>query len=251
MLKTNILSIPLTLLTKEDILEQIKKGKRENGDFLHIISVNPENLVIARKDDSFRNVVVTTQSHIPDGMGVVAAVRILTGKHISRLTGVDLMKTLLEASAEYSLRVLLIGGKANLAEYVSKCYNSRFPSLNIAGIQGISNIAKPTGSEEKAIFRIVSTTRPHLVFVSFGSPQQELWIDKHKHEFGGAMVMGVGGAFDFLGNRITRAPNIIQNTGLEWLYRLLREPWRIVRQTRLIVFLTLVIKERINKWLSF
>ena len=174
MLKISLFSLPLTLLSEDDILEQIKKGDRKNPNFLHIISLNPENIVLALKRQDFGKVVRETQSHIPDGMGVVTAVRILTGKRIVRLTGVDLMKRLLEASAGYSLRVLLIGGKANLAESLSKCYKERFPSLEIAGIQGIADISFPKKEEETEIFRIVATTRPHLIFVSFGSPQQEL-----------------------------------------------------------------------------
>jgi N-acetylglucosaminyldiphosphoundecaprenol N-acetyl-beta-D-mannosaminyltransferase len=248
MLKTNILSLPLTLLAKEDILEQIKKGERKKTDFLHILSINPENVIIALERKEFKRVVVETQSHIPDGIGVVLAVRLLMGRRITRLTGIDMMETLLEAGAEYSLRVVLIGGKTNLADDVSKCYKKRFPSLNIAGTQGILDISRPTREEEKAIFRIVSITRPHLIFVSFGSPQQELWIDRHKNDFEGAVVMGVGGAFDFIAGEVPRASAFFRKTGLEWLYRLVKEPRRAFRQLRLVKFMFLVFGAKLKQW---
>ncbi len=78
--------------------------------------------------------------------------------------------------------------------------------------------------------------KPHLVFVAFGSPWQELWIERHRNQFQNCVVMGVGGAFDFLGGKVPRAPVIIRRLGFEWLFRLIVQPWRLRRQLRLVRF---------------
>lgn len=250
MLKTELLGIPLNLASEAEILEQIKKGASQKTEFSQIVSINPENMITILENEKFKDVVVSSQSHIPDGMGVVRALQLLSGVSVNRLTGADLMETVLSRAEEYSLRVILIGGKENLANYIAECYGKRFPRLDIRGFQGISDIRNPKKEEEKAIFHIVATVRPHIVFVSFGSPAQELWIHKHKKEFSGSIVMGVGGAFDFISGNIPRAPILMRRFGLEWLFRLLIQPWRIKRQVRLLKFAVLVIRERLTRWRS-
>lgn len=234
----------------DEILEQIKKGGAGNGNFCHIISINTENFVTILHQEKFREVVVKAQFHIPDGVGITWAAQFLHKAPISRLSGVDVMKKVLEQSSRYSLRVLLIGGKANLADYISKCYVRAYPELKIVGIQGILDISNPQKTEESAIFHIVATTRPHIVFVSFGSPAQELWIERHRSEWGDAVVMGVGGAFDLIAGTLPRAPQFIQSIGLEWLFRLIQQPWRIFRQVKLIEFVIIIMKAKIQKWFS-
>ena len=97
------------------------------------------------------------------------------------------------------------------------------------------------------ISSIVVGYKPHFVFVAFGSPDQELWIGRHKKILSGRVVIGVGGAFDYLSNNIKRAPVVIQKIGMEWLYRLVIQPWRWKRQLKLIKFVWLVIRQKWNR----
>jgi len=145
------------------------------------------------------------------------------------------------------LRVLLIGGKANLALELADCYQREFFETKFKGIEGIKDLKNPTDKEEEDTLSIVRRYKPQLIFVAFGSPDQELWIERHKNEFSGSVVMGVGGAFDYLSENINRAPKFVRKLGLEWLFRLVNQPWRWKRQCRLLKFIELVFKEKWTK----
>ncbi|KXK11237.1 MAG: putative N-acetylmannosaminyltransferase [Microgenomates bacterium OLB23] len=166
----------------------------------------------------------------------------------ARIQGVDLMEKLLEVASSGRLRALLIGGAPKIAERVVECQKRAYPRLEIQGMQGIQDVRSPSEAEEKEIFKIVAATKPHLVFVAFGSPYQELWIDAHKKQFEGSVVMGVGGAFDFLSGNVPRAPKALRALGLEWLFRLIVQPWRIKRQLSVFSFFAAVVKEHIAKY---
>ena len=165
-----------------------------------------------------------------------------------RYPGVDLMHDLLELAVKIRLRVLLIGGKEKLADRIANCYNTRSGNLNFKGLVGIKNIKKLNKDEEDRIFSIVADFKPNLVFVAFGSPAQELWIERHKDKFTHCVCMGVGGGFDFISGDIARAPWWVRRMGFEWLYRLLKQPWRFRRQLELIRFLILVCRQKIDLW---
>lgn len=243
-----ILGVKVENQSKSDILEKINKYLKNPKGFFHIVSVNPENITIASKLNKFKEVVNTAQIRIIDGVGVVLAARMLGFTAGPRLTGVDLMERLMFTASNRPLRVLLIGGKGNLAEELADCYNKLQSKANFKGFEGIKDIQNPDANEEKTLISIVADYKPHLMFVSFGSPFQELWIYKNRSYFNGIVCMGVGGAFDFLAGTVRRAPKIIRSIGLEWLYRLITQPWRLKRQVlRLPYFLLLVFKERLAR----
>ena len=244
MKESKILGINIAPQSKSSILEKILLYIRKPTGFYHIISLNPENLVVATEDDSFKRVIETAQIKIVDGVGIVLAGRWLGIEAGERVTGVGLMEDLLKMASDRRLRVLMIGGKENLALRLAQCYSDRFPEAMFKGIQGIEDVKKPEVDEEDKIFTIVTAYKPHLVFVAFGSPMQELWIERHKNEFANCVVMGVGGAFDYLSSNINRPPILIQKLGLEWLSRLLKQPWRWRRQLRLFKFIRLVLQEK-------
>jgi N-acetylglucosaminyldiphosphoundecaprenol N-acetyl-beta-D-mannosaminyltransferase len=238
-----ILGIKIFTQDKKDTLEKIKKYIEKTKKFCHIVSLNPENLVIAKENDKFKKVIETAQIQIIDGVGIILAGRLLGVEVCERYPGVDLMKDLLTLSSKMRLRVLFIGGKSNLAEKLVNCYQKKYPKSKFFGLEGISDIKNPKKEEEEKIFSISADYKPHLVLVAFGSPDQELWIDRHKKEFKNCVVMGVGGAFDFLGGVVPRAPVFLRMIGLEWLFRLIVQPWRWRRQLRLVRFCWLTVRE--------
>lgn len=239
-----ILRITITSESKSSILEKILLYIGKPTGIFHIVSLNPENLIIATEDDSFKRIIKTAQMKIVDGVGIVLAGRWLGIEVGERVTGVGLMEDMVKMASDRRLRVLMIGGKENLALWLSECYSERFSEAKFKGIQGIKNIQKPEVDEEDKIFTIVTAYKPHLIFVAFGSPNQEFWIERHKKEFDKCVVMGVGGAFDYLSSNINRPSVFIQKFGLEWLFRLLRQPWRWRRQLRLFKFIKLVLQEK-------
>ncbi len=247
MKQNKILGITVISESKSTILEKIIKYIDRPAGFFHIVSLNPENLVIVTENRLFRKIVETAQMTIIDGIGIVLAGRWLGVEVGERVTGVGLMEDLLKVASDRRLRVLMIGGNENLALRLAQCYRDQFPEAKFKGLQGIEDIKNIKKEEETKIFSIVATYKPQLVFLAFGSPDQELWLDSHRKELAGCVVMGVGGAFDYLSGNIKRAPEFIRKLGLEWLFRLINQPWRWRRQSRLIKFIGLVIKE---KWIK-
>jgi N-acetylglucosaminyldiphosphoundecaprenol N-acetyl-beta-D-mannosaminyltransferase len=240
MKENKILGISISPQSKSNVLEKILLYIDRPTGFFHIVSLNPENMVITTENDSFKKVVEAAQIKIIDGIGVVIAARWLGVQIGERVTGVGLMEDLIKMASDRRLRVLMIGGKEYLALKLSECYKEQFPEAKFKGLQGMENINNPKEAEEDKISSIVADYKPHLVFVAFGSPDQELWIARHKNAFTNCVVMGVGGVFDYLSGNVARAPIFIQKIGLEWLFRLFYQPWRWRRQMRLIKFLRLI-----------
>lgn len=236
-----MLGITMTAESKSSILDKILLYIGKPTGFLHIVSLNTENMVLTTENELFKKVVETAQIKIVDGVGIVLAGRWLNIDVGERVTGVGLMEELIKISSERRLRVLMIGGKEKLALELAKCYGALFPEAKFKGIQGIVDILNPSKDEEDGVFSIVAAYKPHFVFVAFGSPYQELWIDSHKKKFNNCVVMGVGGSFDYLSGKVIRPPVIIQKIGLEWLFRLLQQPWRWRRQLRILEFLRLIL----------
>ena len=247
MKKNKILDIMINSESKTSILEKILLYINKPTGFFHIVSLNPENLVVSTENESFKRVVETAQIKIVDGIGVVLAGRWLGVEVGERVTGVGLMEDLLKMASDKRLRVLMIGGKKNLALRLAQCYIDQFPEAKFFGLKGIEDIKNPRKAEEDKIFSIVATYKPQLVFVAFGSPDQELWIERHKKKFTNCVVMGVGGAFDYLSGNVVRSSVFIQKIGGEWLYRLVIQPWRWKRQLRLLKFVWLIIKQKLKK----
>ncbi len=250
MQSTSIFKIISQTDDRANILEKIKKYTTNHKGFLHflhIVSLNPENLVMASQDNDFAEVIREAQIKIVDGVGVVWAARTLGIRVGERITGVDLMKDMLKVADDLRLRVLLIGGSPNLALNLADCYTRAYPEAKFMGAEGIKNIQKPSSDEELQLFSIVSDYKPHLLFVSFGSPEQELWLYRHKDKLKGMVCMGVGGAFDYEAGSVMRAPHLLRSLGLEWLFRLAIQPWRWRRQLKLIEFIRLVIKVKFTK----
>lgn len=242
--QNKLLGITIERESMQSILEKIKKYIIQPSDFFHIVSLNPENLVIVQGNREFKKVIETAQIRLIDGVGIVLASKLLGIEVGERVPGVRLMEEVMKLADRISSTVLLIGGKPNLALKLAECYQKKYLKAKIAGIQGIQNIKNPTTNEENAIFDIVSSMKPNIIVVAFGSPEQELWLARHSNELKGIVCMGVGGAFDYLSGQIIRAPKFLQKIGLEWLFRLVIQPWRWRRQLRLIKFLLLIMKEK-------
>jgi N-acetylglucosaminyldiphosphoundecaprenol N-acetyl-beta-D-mannosaminyltransferase len=246
MTSNQLLEITVPTQSRSIILEEIKKYIRQSTDFCHVVSLNPENLIIAQKDRLFKKVIQTAQIKIIDGIGIVLAARMLGIPIGERISGVEVMKNLITCAGKGSLTVLLVGGRGDLALKLSKCYQEKFPEAKFIGSEGFKNIRKPTKREEEKILSIVRSIKPNLIFAAYGSPWQELWIERHKRKFKGIVVMGVGQGFDVEGGVARRAPVWVQRLGFEWLFRLVTQPWRWRRQLKLIEFMWLVMKQKFS-----
>lgn len=245
----SLLQIPIDPLSMDDVLDKIKLHLSSPPQFVHIVSINPENIIIAQQNTQFKVVCQNADLALTDGIGVLFGARLLGFSVPQRVQGSVLLPHLLDLAGAMSLRVVLIGSRANLAEKISKCYSRSYPKAMFIGIQGYTNSLQPTKKEDEDIELIVRRMRPHFVFVALGSPVQEIWIDTHKECLRESICMGVGGSFDYLSGATQKPPHLMRIMGLEWLYRLVNQPWRIQRQAkRLPIFIGLILKEWIGRY---
>jgi N-acetylglucosaminyldiphosphoundecaprenol N-acetyl-beta-D-mannosaminyltransferase len=201
-----------------------------------IVTLNPEIVMMARTNAALRSVIAEAGLVVPDGIGVVWAAGLR-----SRVAGVDLLLALAEIAATRGYRLFLLGAAPGVAVAAAEALRKRFPSLAIAGIYP----GAPNPAEREAITARIRAARADVVFVAFGAPAQELWIADARGALGAAVAIGIGGALDFVAGRQPRAPEWMRQRGLEWLFRLLRQPWRWRRMLALPRFAAAVLWRRL------
>lgn len=220
-----------------------------NGDATHVVvTPNPEILVRARNDARFAQYLNAADFALPDGFGTVLLARIFKST-IRRWPGIDAALLLLEEAQVRNLRVLLLGGFDGIAARAAQNFTERFPGLHVSAIgDGVffSNDGVVVDGDEAAILAAIRALDPHVVLVGLGAPKQEAWIVRYRDAFPSVRVMmAVGGAFDVWGGRVRRAPHIFRMLGMEWIWRLMREPRRFSRIFRAtILFPWYVLRER-------
>jgi N-acetylglucosaminyldiphosphoundecaprenol N-acetyl-beta-D-mannosaminyltransferase len=234
---------------KFELLKFLENHLKTRKTTFSVFTPNPEQLVLAEHDESFNQVLKSADLLIPDGMGLVWASRILTSdenqKIKERIAGRAVVTDLLQISKNKNLSVLVIGGRN-----YSKTGKLEINGLEIDWLKGYANVAQKKEAEEKIIQKKIKELKPKMVFVAFGAPEQEKWINEHKELLKKSdvrLVMAVGGSFDYLLGKVPTPPAIVGNLGLEWLFRLIFQPWRWRRQLRLIEFVGLIANMKLNK----
>jgi N-acetylglucosaminyldiphosphoundecaprenol N-acetyl-beta-D-mannosaminyltransferase len=219
-----------------------------SGSVHHVVTVNPEFVMAARRDATFARVLAAADLATADGVGIVLAGRVLGVPVESRVTGVELTEGL-AALRHPQARLFLLGAGPDVAAEAGDRLRERFPGVEIVGTL--------SGSPDDAAFaeieRHLEATQPTVLLVAFGHPRQDLWIAQHRDALarhGILVAIGVGGTFDYLSGRVPRAPRWLRRVGLEWLYRLARQPWRWRRQLALPHFVLLVARERAARALA-
>lgn len=249
--------------SKVQLLEIIQKSLKSQKGTLTIFTPNPEQIMLARDNKEFASYLGFADILIPDGIGLKLASRLQSWKKkqttvAERITGVDLATDLLDlaikdASSESGVakkqkyRLMLVGGRA----YAPESSQKKIGKLDVRGVTikwtpGYRQVAKPSINEEKLLIRQLKEERPDILFVAFGAPHQERWVVEHSEllkKSGIKVVLVVGGAFDVITGKLKRAPSIMRKLGLEWLFRLIQQPWRAKRQLVLVPFAFLVLKE--------
>jgi N-acetylglucosaminyldiphosphoundecaprenol N-acetyl-beta-D-mannosaminyltransferase len=165
----------------------------------------------------------------PDGMPVVWALRLLGEHSVGRVYGPDLMLALSELSAQLRYPNYYVGGSPGVAEDLATALQKRFPGLVVAGTFS-PPFRELTASEEDAMIADINQSGARLVWFGLGSPKQDLWMARCRGRLPNKVLLGVGAAFDFLSGRRIQAPKWMQGSGLEWAFRLAREPRRLWRR---------------------
>ena len=237
-----LLGVRVDDVTYEEALAIIEGFIRE-GTPHQVVTVNPEFVMAARRDEEFRRILNAANLALPDGIGLVWASRLLGRPLRERVAGSDLVPMIATLAAERGYRLFLLGAAEGVAAEAARRLREQNPGLVVAGTYAGS----PAVEEEEEIVALVRAAAPHVLFVAYGAPQQDKWIARNLERLGVPVCMGVGGAFDFIAGVAKRAPLWVQRLGLEWLHRLLHQPWRWRRQLALVKFAGLVLRERLTK----
>jgi N-acetylglucosaminyldiphosphoundecaprenol N-acetyl-beta-D-mannosaminyltransferase len=234
--RVEILGCKLDVLDAGEAAARIMAFARE-GTGAQVVTLGTEMVVHAQKDERFRDVVNASALSLCDTVGVLSVAR-RRGAHLhDRVTGIELVERLCREAAREGLSVYFLGGAEGAAADAAAIMEARFPGLIVAGTRN-GFFGDP---EIGGIVEEIRQSHANLLFVGLGSPRQELWLAEHLRGTGAGAAIGVGGSFDVLGGRATRAPRFMRRFGLEWLYRLIKEPHRWRRQLALPYFVWLVV----------
>lgn len=207
----------------------------------HVVTLNVEMLVAAHDDPAFTRVLNAADLNVADSVGVLLAAHLLGQPLRERVTGSDGIHRLAAHCARQGYRPFFLGAAPDVAEIVASRLSQANPGLQVAGAYAGS----PRPEDEDAIIAKVQAAAPDLLLVAYGVPAEEKWIARNQHRLGVPVMIGVGGAFDFVAGVTTRAPVWMRRLGLEWFFRLLQEPWRWRRQLALPRFAALAVKQRL------
>ncbi len=233
-----ILGVPIHDVTMNETLDLIGRFIVEGGPH-QICTVNPEFIMAAQYDDEFMRVLNRATLNIPDGVGVLWAARRMGHRLRERVGGSDLVGHIAARAAVTGWRIFLLGAAAGVAEQAAIRWRSMYPGVNIVGTWA----GAPVIEQEAEIIDRITSVAPDILMVAYGAPKQDKWIARNLVSLGVQVAMGIGGSLDFIVGTQKRAPKWMQRVGLEWLYRLIREPWRWRRQSALPKFVWRMLNE--------
>ena len=233
-----ILGVRVDAVTFDGLLERIAGWIAEGGPH-QVCTVNPEFVMAARRNSQFAAVLEAADLRIPDGVGLLWAANRQGRPLPERVTGSDGVPLIAQRAAEQGWRLYLLGAAPGVAEAAGAELRRRSPGLQVAG----AFAGTPSDADAPAIVAQICAARPDILFVAYGAPKQDLWIARHAVELQVPVMMGVGGSLDFIVGAQKRAPAWMRRVNLEWLYRLIAEPWRWRRQLALPKFVWAVLRE--------
>lgn len=237
-MKESYLGVNVSPLSYVGIIEDLRK-RMSRGEQSTIIAVNPEKVMAAQRDPDVKDLINASTYQIADGVGILLAAKLKGGNITSRVTGVDMMATLLKFAADEGHPVYFYGAKEEVVAKAIANIQMEHPTIQIAGYTNGYH------KDEDALIAKIHQSGAKLIFVALGSPKQELWIRRNLHRLPNVQVFqGVGGSFDVFSGTVKRAPAAFRKLGIEWLYRLASSPSRIKRQMNLPVFLLKVLRSR-------
>jgi N-acetylglucosaminyldiphosphoundecaprenol N-acetyl-beta-D-mannosaminyltransferase len=236
----DILGIPVDNVTMKEAVDRLKEFIKEDG-FHSIYTPNAEIMMEAYHDPHLANILKNADMIIPDGAGVVLASKILGKSLPEKVPGFDLVKNSFSIDIDRKIRYFFFGGKPGVAEEAAQKLLATYQEIEIVGIR--DGYFKPENIDE--IISQINNSEPDILLVALGAPKQEKWIFENSNKLKVRVAIGVGGSLDVFAGKVELAPAFFRNNGLEWLYRLHKEPWRYKRMLRLPQYIILVIWKKI------
>ncbi|KPJ64013.1 N-acetylmannosaminyltransferase [candidate division KD3-62 bacterium DG_56] len=222
-------------------LDRIEEFVRSRSPHM-VVTPDSSAIVRAQTDTELAEIMRSADLVTPDGAGVVWVARIFGLPLWERVTGCDLMQRICERGTQRGWRIYLLGAAPGIAEQAAARLAERCPGIQVAG----THHGYFTPEQEPEIVSAIAAARSDILFVAFGIPKQEKWIRRHLQALGVPVAIGVGGSFDVVAGRVSRAPQWMGRLGLEWLYRTLREPRRLGRALTIPRFLAMAILDRLR-----
>jgi N-acetylglucosaminyldiphosphoundecaprenol N-acetyl-beta-D-mannosaminyltransferase len=229
----DVLGVRVDDVSWNEMLDAVTRFVREGGTH-RIVTVNTEYVMAARRDPEFARILRHTDINVPDSAGVLAAAWWLGHPLRQRVTGSDGIYRIAEWCAMHRFRLFLLGAGPNVAGRVADSLTARYPGLIVCGTHpGLADASVVDGVENETIAEEICRAKTDVLLIAYPQIPQEKWLAHNQVKTGAPVAMGVGAAFDFCAGAQKRAPRWLQRMGLEWFYRLIREPWRWKRMLAL------------------
>ena len=238
-MKTEILGISFDDLTREEAARLGAQLLAEDR-FHYVVTPNPEFILAAEKDQAFLDVLNSADLVLADGVGVVYSAKILGKPLKGRVPGIEFAADMLACLNGMGGRLYLLGAKPGVAEEAGRRILAQYPNIVLCGTQD------GYFKDEEAALLKVAAARPDLLFVCLGAPKQEKWVARWGKHTGARLAVGLGGALDVFAGNVERAPESWRRLGLEWAFRLKKEPQRAGRMARLPLVLVKAAGERLR-----
>ena len=234
--KVNILGVNIDKVNIDEAVDRIFEMLDERKCH-SVFTPNSEIILEAYKDHKFSEVLNSADLLTADGIGVVYASKILGNPIGERAAGFDIACGVIDRISESGHRLYLFGGKPGVAERAKKNLEEKYPFIQIVGTRN----GYFQDDESPRIVNEINSVGAEIVFVCLGAPKQEKWIRENQDKLRARVLMGIGGSLDVFAGKVERAPEFYCKHGLEWFYRLKKEPWRAKRMTALPKFAATVL----------
>lgn len=239
-MRVDVLGVGFDNVTLAEAVEAGVRLLEEPGPH-YVVTPNPEIVEVCRENPEAGRAVNGADLVLPDGIGVIKGARLLGTPLKERTPGVEFAAGLMARMAEMGKSLYLLGARPGVAEQAAARLAARYPGLRIAGTHD------GYFQEDGPVIEAVRQSGADAVFVCLGAPRQEIWMAQNGAATGARLLCGLGGSMDVFAGTVERAPQFWCDHGLEWFYRLCREPWRIGRMMKLPLFLIHVRQEKRRK----
>lgn len=237
--KVKIMDIDFLNITQSDFLENHLYQHLRHQEKSFVVTANPEIVMKTKEDPTYKQIVQSADYVVPDGIGILFAAKYMKQPLQERIAGFDVMMDLLAFADKEKLSCYFLGAEETINAKAILEVKERFPHVKIAGHHhGFFDM------DDHHIAENMKLSQPDIIFVALGFPRQEEWITTYMSDFSKGVFIGVGGSFDVLAGEVKRAPEIWIKLNLEWLYRLLKQPFRVKRVFKIFEFMGRIIFKR-------
>ncbi len=234
-----IMDVPFDTTGMDGAVKKVMGYFKDGGEHI-VCTPNPEIVMDAQKDKTLFSILRAADLVVPDGIGIVWASKFCHKKLKERVSGYDLCINVFDKMKYENRTVYFFGGKPGVAAEAAKRVELKYKGINVVGCRNGYFSQK----DENNIIAEIKAASPDLLLVGLGSPKQEKWIYDNLRFTGARVAIGVGGCFDVMAGNLNRAPEIYRTMGIEWLYRLIKQPTRFKRMLKLPKFAIMIIIKR-------